>query len=514
MAKYRCPMCGWIYDEEAEGAPISALERCPLCGTAASEFYLVEEDEDRAALDEVDQVAAQRRARDEERARAAAGAAAAAAAGAANAAAGAPVSAFAGADAPNPLAVAPALRRDDPARRHMATIHALAETGGLPDAAMATDLPLPSWDDILLLGAQLAPMPLAEDAAVDISCVIGPDAARPLHLAGPAFVSHMSFGALSCEAKVALARGAAAAGTATCSGEGGILPDELAAAQGRYIFEYAPLAYSATDENLRAAGAVEIKVGQGTKPGMGGHLPGEKVTPEIARIRGRQPGEDIVSPSTIPGVESVPDLRRLVEDLRRRSGGAPVGIKLAAGHIERDVAAAVEAGADFITIDGRGGATGASPAMLRDASSVPTVYALARARRELDRLGSRASLVITGGLRVAADIAKALALGADAVALATASLMALGCQQHRICGSGLCPMGIATQDPELRARLDVDAAAARVQNFYQATFNDLRMFCRVTGHARIADLALADLVTTNRDMADYCGIPHAGAAEA
>lgn len=498
MAKYRCPMCGWVYDEEVEGAPFSTLERCLLCGAPASEFYLVEEDEDKAALDEIDSVAADRRAR------------AAAVDGAGQ---GTPASAFAGTGAPNPLAVVPALRRDDSECRHMDTIHALAETGGVPDAAMATDLPLPRWEDILVLGAQLSRMPLAEDADVDVSCVIGPRAARPLELEGPAFVSHMSFGALSREAKVALARGASAAGTATCSGEGGILPEELAAAQGRYIFEYAPLAYSVTDENLRAAGAVEIKIGQGTKPGMGGHLPGEKVTEEIARIRGRKPGEGIVSPSTIPGVSTAADLRRLVESLRLRSCGAPIGIKLAAGHVERDVAAAVEAGADFITLDGRGGATGASPAMLRDASSVPTVYALVRARRELDRLGSGASLIITGGLRVAADVVKALALGADAVALATASLMALGCQQYRICGSGLCPMGIATQDPELRSRLDVETGARRVENFYRATFEDLRMFCRVTGHARIGELGLSDVVTTDRDMADLCGIPHAAAAQ-
>ena len=147
--------------------------------------------------------------------------------------------------------------------------------------------------------------------------------------------------------------------------------------------------------------------------------------------------------------------------------------------------------------------------MLRDAASVPTLYALARARRCLDGLGSPASLVVTGGLRVASDIVKALALGADAVALATASLMALGCQQYRICGTGLCPMGIATQDPELRARLDVDAGAARVANFYRATFDDLRMFCRVMGHGSIGELGPEDLVTTDPAIAERCGIARA-----
>ncbi len=472
MAKYRCPMCGWVYDEEAEGAPFSELGACPMCGTPASEFYPVEEDAEPAA-----------------------------------GSGSAPVPPAPAGD--SPLGVPAELRRSDPSIRHMDTIHALAEHGSIPDGAMATTLPLPRLEDILVLGAQLDPMPLPEDAEVDISCVIGPSAARPLVLDGPAFVSHMSFGALSREAKVALARGAAAAGTAACSGEGGILPEELEAAGSRYIFELAPLRYSDTDENLRAAGAVEIKIGQGTKPGMGGHLPGGKVTEEIARIRGRRPGENIVSPSTFPGVRDADDLRALVDELRERSLGAPIGIKLAAGHIERDVRVAVEAGADFITIDGRGGATGASPVMLRDASSVPTVYALVRARRCLDELGSSASLVITGGLRVASDIVKALALGADAVALASASLMALGCQQYRICGTGLCPMGIATQDPALRARLDVGKGTRRVENFYRATFDDLRMFCRVTGHAGIGELSARDLVTVDADLAERCGVPRA-----
>lgn len=294
-----------------------------------------------------------------------------------------------------------------------------------------------------------------------------------------------------------------------CSGEGGILPDEQEAAGSRYIFEVAPNKYLLTDENLTRAGAVEIKIGQGTKPGMGGHLPGEKVTDEAARIRGCEPGVGIASPSTFPGIHSIRDLREFVHELRVRSKGAPVGIKLAAGQIERDVAAAVRANADYITIDGRGGATGASPIVLRDAASVPTVYALVRARRVLDELGSPAPLVITGGLRVASDVVRAIALGADAVALATASLMALGCQQCRICGTGRCPMGIATQDPNLRRNLDIGRAARRVENFYRATFEDVRMFCRVTGHGTIRGFSPDDLVTVNSDMAERLGIPRA-----
>ena len=165
---------------------------------------------------------------------------------------------------------------------------------------------------------------------------------------------------------------------------------------------------------------------------------------------------------------------------------------------------------DFITIDGRGGATGSSPLMLRDATSVPTIYALARARKYLDSVGCDAELVITGGLRVSSDFAKALAMGADAVAIASAALIAAACQQYRICGSGRCPVGIATQDPELRKRLDVDKAAARTANFLKVSNADLQMFARVTGKASVHELDNADLITTDSDISTYTGIKHAG----
>ena len=245
----------------------------------------------------------------------------------------------------------------------------------------------------------------------------------------------MSFGALSREIKVALAKGSALAKTAMCSGEGGILPEEKAASY-KYIFEYIPNKYSATDENLKSSDAIEIKIGQGTKPGMGGHLPGEKVTDEIAAIRGRNPGEDIQSPSKFPEIQTKEDLRDMVSMLRERSEGRPIGIKIAAGRIEKALEYCVFAEPDFITIDGRGGATGSSPLLLREATSIPTIYALARARKYLDSVHSDISLVITGGLRVSADFAKALAMGADAVAIASAGLIAAACQQYRICGSG------------------------------------------------------------------------------
>ena len=277
----------------------------------------------------------------------------------------------------------------------------------------------------------------------------------------------------------------------------------------KYIFEYIPNKYSVTDENLRSSDAIEIKIGQGTKPGMGGHLPGEKVTDQIAEIRGKKQGEDIQSPSKFPEINSKEDLKDMVSMLRRRSEGRPIGIKIAAGRIEKDLEHCVFAEPDFITIDGRGGATGSSPYMLREATTVPTVYALYRARKYLDSVDSDISLVITGGLRVSADFAKALAMGADAVAIASAGLMAAACQQYKICGTGNCPVGIATQNEDLRNRLKVDAAAQRVANFLNVSREELKMFARITGNKSVHDLSTDDLVTVNHEISRYTNISHA-----
>ena len=400
------------------------------------------------------------------------------------------------------------LVRHDPACRYMDEIHQMAVTGKTIGGSMGTQMKMPGWDDILILGAQLNPMPLDDGEPVNTMTVIGKHAKKPMILSTPVYISHMSFGALSKEIKVALSKGSAMAKTAMCSGEGGILPEEKTAAY-RYIFEYVPNKYSVTRENLRSSDAIEIKIGQGTKPGMGGHLPGEKVTPAIAAIRNKPVGQDVQSPSKFPDIRTKDDLKDLVSRLRAESDGRPIGIKIAAGRIERDLEFCVYAEPDFITIDGRGGATGSSPLFLREASSVPTIYALYRARKYLDSVRSDISLVITGGLRVSSDFAKAIAMGADAVAIATAPLIAAACQQYRICGSGNCPMGIATQDESLRARLKEEAAAKRVANFLNCSTEELKTFARVTGHKDIHSLSVDDLCTINREISEFTNIPHA-----
>lgn len=462
MAKYRCSVCGYIYDEAKEGVPFSELKECPVCHQPADKFTLYEENHGEESPEKKELKL----------------------------------------DYPKEFI------RHDESCRYMKEIHEMAVTGKSISAAMGTTMPMPSWDEILILGAQLDPMPLDEHAPVNTTTVIGKHAKKPLILENPVYISHMSFGALSKEAKIALAKGSAMAHSAMCSGEGGILPEEMEAAD-KYIFEYVGNLYSVTPENLRNADAIEIKIGQGTKPGMGGHLPGEKVTREISEVRNKPMGKDIIALSRFPGIETKEDLKNLISQLRYASEGRPIGVKIAAGRIERDLAFCVHAEPDFITIDGRGGATGSSPKLLRDASSVPTVYALHRARKYLDSINSDISLIITGGLRVSSDFAKAIAMGADAVAIASAALMAMACQQYKICGTGMCPMGIATQDEDLRARLHIDAAAARVANFLNVSLEELKMFARITGHENLHDLSSEDLCTISREISEFTDIAHA-----
>ena len=391
---------------------------------------------------------------------------------------------------------------------YLADIHQMAETAQSIIEPMQSKKPVISWDDILIQGAQLARIPLNHNEKVSTVTTIGPQAAQPLTIATPILVSHMSFGALSKEAKKALALGSKAMQTAIGSGEGGILPQSLENAH-KYIFEYVPNRYSVSEENLRQVDAVEIKFGQSAKPGMGGHLPGKKVTHDIAAIRGFAEGMDIISPAHYDDIQSKEQLKEKVSRLRELSGGKPIGIKFAAGHIEEDLAVAVFAEPDFITLDGRAGGTGASPKYIKGSVGIPTPFAIYRARKYLDTQNARhISLICTGGLRVSSDFAKALALGADAVAISTSALMAIGCRQYRVCNTGKCPMGIATQDPELRAELNVERAAEKLHNFLKVCTGELEDFARLSGNHSIHDLCIDDLLTTSSEISAHTAIKH------
>lgn len=458
MAKYKCSVCGFVYDEKKEGNLFSQLDesfKCPICKAPKSKFNMLSEEKKAESLeDAVDD-----------------------------------------------------LKANSEFEPYIDVIHQMASNGKSIIEPMGTKLPVISWNDILIAGAQLNPMPLSDNHPVNTTTVIGKRAKKPLVIESPIFISHMSFGALSKEMKIALAKGSAMNKTAMCSGEGGVLPEEKESSY-KYIFEFVPNKYSVTKENLQTADAIEIKIGQGTKPGMGGHLPGEKVTEEIAKIRNKPVGKDIISPSTFEEIKTKDDLKELVDSLREVSEGRPIGIKIAAGNIEKDMEFVAFANPDFVTIDGRGGATGASPKLIKDSTSIPTIFALYRARKFINDNNLNIDLVITGGLRVSSDFAKAIAIGADGIAIASSALMASACQQYRVCHLGNCPVGCATQDENLRKRLKVDIAAKKLANFLNASLEELKTFGRITGNENIHDLSVDNLYTVNSEISNNTNIKH------
>lgn len=327
----------------------------------------------------------------------------------------------------------------------------------------------------------------------------------------PLFVSDMSFGALSEEAKVAMARGAELAGTGICSGEGGMLPDEQAA-NSRYFYELASAQFGYKEEALKNVQAFHFKGGQGAKTGTGGHLPASKNIGRISEVRGIPEGQSAVSPPTFADLATVEDFARFSDRVREVTGGIPIGFKLSANHIEDDIEFAVSAGADYIILDGRGGGTGAAPLLFRDHISVPTIPALARARHKLDQLGKTGTvtLIITGGLRTHTDFIKALALGADGVALSNSAMQAIGCVGARICNTNNCPAGIATQKPELRKRLDVAIAAKKLATFLESSVELMQVMARACGHDSLAQFEKRDLAAWKRNIAKLAGIEHSG----
>jgi len=405
------------------------------------------------------------------------------------------------------------------AEPHTGFIQELAKNGlsklGQHGRVAAMGVPrdeLPLWDDIQFVTAQLSTMPLLDEDRVGTEVVIGPNAQKPLTLKIPLLVSDMSFGALSEEAKVALAMGAEQAGTGICSGEGGMLAEEQAA-NSRYFYELASARFGFAMDKVQRCQAFHFKGGQGAKTGTGGHLPGEKVKGKIAQVRGLKEGQAAVSPPRFPDWKDLKPIKQFAAKVREATGGIPIGYKLSAQHIEADIDAALEVGVDYIILDGRGGGTGAAPLLFRDNISVPTIPALARARHHLDRLDRKdITLVITGGLRIPADFAKALALGADAIAVSNAAIQAIGCIGMRACHTNNCPVGIATQKEHLRQRLDVVESAKRLNNFFNASVELMKVMARACGHTHLNQFNAGDLTTWKKNMADLIAVDYGGMA--
>lgn len=370
---------------------------------------------------------------------------------------------------------------------------------------------LPHWDDIQIMVAQLHRKPLLDDVDVASELVIGPEAKKPLVLKIPLFVSDMSFGALSEEAKVALATGAELAGTGICSGEGGMLPEEQEA-NSRYFYELASAKFGYNEALLENVQAFHFKGGQGAKTGTGGHLPAVKNVGKISEVRGIPEGEPAISPATFTEFNTPAEFRQFADRVREITGGIPIGFKLSANHIERDIEFALQASADYIILDGRGGGTGAAPLMFRDHISVPTIPALARARHYLNKQSAKkkVTLIITGGLRVPSDFVKAMALGADGIAVANSAMQAIGCIAARICHTNNCPAGIATQKPELRKRLNIENSGQRLANYLNSSVELMKVMARACGHSRLNEFNSEDIATFDLKLVQLSGINFSG----
>jgi glutamate synthase domain-containing protein 2 len=290
-----------------------------------------------------------------------------------------------------------------------------------------------------------------------------------------------------------------------------VLPEELEAKQ-HLIVQYSTGRFGISENLLKEAAGVEIRFGQGAYPGKGSFLPAAKMTEDVAKIRGLMRGEDAYSPAHHPDILGFEDLRKKIDWLRSMTGGVPIGAKIGCGAIERDISVLVRAGIDFIAIDGFGGGTGATNDYVRENVGIPLIAALPRAARQLRKLDAqdRVSLIAGGNLRTSADFAKCLALGADGVYIGTAALIAINCEQYRICHTGLCPTGVTTQNPDLTAQCNVDEGVRRLGNYIRVMTEEIANLARITGKNNIHDLDALDLVSLNRDLSTIAGCPWIG----
>ncbi len=394
--------------------------------------------------------------------------------------------------------------------------HQEAMSTGIPPVRGmgAREVRLPSLDDLVVLPGQLSRPPIDPyREPCDTEVVLGHRfAERPLRLKAPIIIGAMSYGSISKEAKIAIAKAAAKLGIAVNTGEGGMLPEERQIAP-ILIAQYASGRFGVSARYLKVADAVEIKIGQGAKPGQGGLLLGEKVTEEIARMRGIPVGADAVSPARHLDIVGPEDLKMKIEELREATDWRiPIAVKIAAGRVEDDVKIVAKAGADIVVVDAKPAGTGASPHIVTEHAGYPLMAAVVAADRALREIGLRdqVSLVVSGGVRTGADIAKLLALGADAVAIGTAALVGIGCTLCGICHTGKCPVGIATQDPKLRKRLNVELAARRLENLLKSMIKEMCMLAQLAGKTSPLNLEKEDLRALSVEASLITGVKMVG----
>lgn len=367
-----------------------------------------------------------------------------------------------------------------------------------------------SFDDLVFVPAQLAKRPVDYfREKISSKTIIGKYSKKPIEIETPIIFGAMSFGALSKEAKIALAKASTLAKTIANTGEGGVLPEERENAK-YLIIQYSTGRFGITEEVLKKADAIEIKIGQSAKPGQGGLLPAEKVTEEIAKIRNVPLGKDVHSPAYHPDIKDIRDLKKKIEWLREITGGVPIILKLGAPGNDRDIELAIEANPDIIAIDGKGGATGAAPEVMLNEVGIPTLAVLVKAREILDRKKAKQELWIGGGLNIGADFAKALALGADAVFCATPLLIAMGCIKCNQCYLGKCPVGIATQDPELRKRLNIETASQNVASYIKNCTEEMKMIAGACGEDDVHKLNKNHLRALNSEISKIAKVKFIG----
>ncbi len=393
----------------------------------------------------------------------------------------------------------------------------IAKTGKYVVEGKGTDRKFINWDNLIFLPGQLAHPPLLDSEPVKTEVVIGPRSQHPVKLETPIMIGAMSFGSLSVEAKVALATGAAAVGSMSNTGEGGMHEKEREAA--RYLaLQYSTGRFGVEQDDLQRADMIEIKVGQGAKPGLGGHLLADKITPEIAKVRNMveagarfRPGENAISPARHLDINSPEDLKKRVDQLREVTGGRPIAIKIAGGHVEKDLDIVILADPDVIVVDGGEGGTGAAPSIAKNHAGLPLIPLLSRSVAYLAERGirDRYTLIAAGGLKGPADFVKALALGADAIYTAGYAKFALGCVYCRSCETGSCPTGITTQNPALRRRLDVETRARQVENLLRVSTNEIAKICRLCGCDSITELNSGHLRSLTREIGEITRIPMA-----
>ena len=410
-------------------------------------------------------------------------------------------------------------------------IHAKAELGRYRIRGFSTFQKVTHFDDLTFLSTGLTRFPLEgyKERCNTRTVIGGLRAEKPLILETPIYISGMSYGALSANAKTALGKGAAMVGTASCTGDGGMLQSERDASD-KLIYQVLPSRYGFNPHHLVQAQAVEIVVGQGAKPGTGGMLMGVKVLDDIADMRDLPRGIDQRSPARHPDWLGPDDLAVKIEQLREATDWrVPIHVKLGACRVDDDVKLAAKAGADAIVIDSMVAGTGASAEVLIEHSGIPTVPAIVMAREALRELGlyGKVSLIASGGIRNGADVAKALALGADAVAIGIGALVALNCNkeipesdfineigvpagQCRHCHTGKCPVGITTQDPELTKRLDPDEAAERVANYINSMTMEMALLTRSLGKGDVHSLEPEDLAALTIEASAMARVPLVG----